>query len=46
MVVFAGWLNRSQQTAIQYLKVENQILKFQLKGGRLRLTNEQRRDWP
>src|SRR5688572_28071247 len=42
MVVFAGWLNRQQQAAIDYLKVENQILKSQLKGQRLRLTDEQR----
>ena len=43
MVVFAGWLNRQQQAAIEYLKVENHVLKPQLKGRRLRLTDEQRR---
>src|SRR5687767_3148119 len=43
MVVFAGWLNRQQQAAIEYLKVENQILKSQLNGRRLRMTDEQRR---
>jgi len=42
MAVFAGWLNRQQQAAIEYLKVENQILKSQLRGRRLRLTDEQR----
>ena len=43
MVVFAGWLNRQQQAAIDYLKTENEILKSQLKGRRLRLTDEDRR---
>jgi len=42
MVVFAGWLNRQQQAAIECLKVENQSLKLQLRGRRLRLTDEQR----
>ena len=42
VVVFAGWLNRQQQAAIEYLKAENEILKSQLKGRRQRLTNEQR----
>jgi len=36
MVVFAGWLNRQQQAAIEYLKTEKEILKSQLKGRRLR----------
>jgi hypothetical protein len=26
MVMFAGWLNRNQQAAIEYLKTENEIL--------------------
>ena len=43
MVVFAGWLNRQQQAAIEYLKAENEILKSQLNGRQLRLTDEQRR---
>jgi putative transposase len=41
-MVFAGWFNRQQQAAIEYLKTENEILKSQLKGRRLRLTDEQR----
>ena len=32
VVVFAGWLNRQQQAAIDYLKTENEILKSKLKG--------------
>ena len=43
MVVFAGWLNRQQQAVIDYLKTENEILKSQIKGRRLRLTDEERR---
>ena len=42
MVVFAGWLNR-QQAATDYLKTENEILKSQLKGQRLRLSDEHHR---
>src|SRR5688500_5129766 len=42
MVGFAGWLNRQQQAAIEYLRVENRVLKAQLKGRRRRLTDEQR----
>jgi hypothetical protein len=43
MVIFAGWLNRQQQAVINYLKTENEILKSQLKGRRLRLSHEDRR---
>src|SRR5688572_29361003 len=43
VVVFAGWLNRQQQAVVEYLKTENEILKSQLIGRRLRLTDEQRR---
>ena len=43
MVVFAGWLNRQQQAAIDYLKTENEILKSQMKGRRLRLRDDDRR---
>ena len=32
MVVFASWLDRQQQAAIEYLKTENEILKSQFKG--------------
>lgn len=43
MVVFAGWVNRQQQAAIEYLQAENEVLKSQLKGRRLRLTDDERR---
>ena len=39
----AGWVNRSQQDAIEYLKEENRVLREQLGAHRLRFTNDQRR---
>ena len=41
--ILAGWLNRHQQSVIEYLKTENEILKRQLNGRRLRLTDYDRR---
>lgn len=38
-----GWLNRHQQAVIDYLVAENQLLKEQLGGRRLQLTENQRR---
>ena len=43
LVALAGWLNRHQQAVIEYLKEENAILKEQLAGKRLKLTDGQRR---
>ncbi len=45
MLLFAvsGWVNRHQQDVIAYLVEENRVLKEQLKGRKLRLTDEQRR---
>ncbi len=39
----AGWVNRHQQDVIDYLVAENGILKGQLRGRRLRLTDDERR---
>ena len=39
----AGWVNRGQQQAIDYLLEENRVLREQLRGRRLRLTDAQRR---
>jgi hypothetical protein len=36
-------VNRHQQHVIEYLIEENRVLKGQLKGRRLRLTDDQRR---
>jgi hypothetical protein len=43
LLTLAGWINRSQQEAIEYLRAENQVLAEQLKGKPLRPTDEQRR---
>ena len=43
LLIFSGWANRQQQDVIAYLKVENRVLREQLGGRRLRLTDDQRR---
>ena len=43
LVTLAGWVNRHQQHVIEYLMEENRVLKEQVKGRRLRLTDDQRR---
>ena len=43
LVTLAGWVNRHQQQVVEYLVEENRVLKEQLKGQRLRLTDDQRR---
>ena len=43
VIALAGWLNRHQQDVIDYLLTENRILKAQLNGHRLQLTDDQRR---
>ena len=35
MLIFAGWVNRSQQNVIEYLHEENRVLRKQLGGTRL-----------
>src|SRR5262245_12100825 len=40
--ILAGWLNRQQQAMIEYLRTENKILKRQLGGKRLKLTDDER----
>ena len=39
----AGWINRQHEETICYLMAENRVLKEQLGGRRLRLTDSQRR---
>ncbi len=39
---FAGWVNREQAQVLDYLREENRVLEEQLKGKRLRLTDDQR----
>ncbi|MFQ5932449.1 MAG: integrase core domain-containing protein [Nitrospiraceae bacterium] len=43
LLMWAGWVNRAQQNAIDYLKEENRILREQVGNKRLRLSNSQRR---
>ena len=43
LLMWAGWVNRAQQNAIDYLKEENRILREQMGNKRLRLSNAQRR---
>ena len=43
LLTFAGWANRRQQKVIDYLLEENRVLRQQLGGRRLRLTDTQRR---
>src|SRR5437867_4495396 len=41
--LFSGWVNGRQLSVIEYLLEENHLLREQLEGRRLRLTDDQRR---
>ncbi len=43
LATMAGWINRHQQAAIDYLREENRIMLEQLGERRLRVNDEQRR---
>ncbi len=43
LLTVSGCVNRHQQGVIEYLLEENRVLKEQLKGRKLRLTDDQRR---
>src|SRR5262249_1555992 len=43
LAVLLSWLRRQEHETIEYLRAENRILKAQLQGGRLRLTDDERR---
>src|SRR5262245_49226416 len=43
LVTLAGWVNRHRQHLIEYRMAENRVLKGQLKGRRLRLTDDEHR---
>ena len=43
LLILAGWINRHQQDAIEYLLTENQVLREKLGKGRILLNNHQRR---
>ena len=43
LAVLSGWLNEHHAHVVDYLREENRLLKQQLRGQRLRLTDDQRR---
>ncbi len=43
VLTVAGWANRQQQDAIEYLREENRILREHVGDGRLQFTDSQRR---
>jgi len=43
IAMVAGWINRHQQQVIAYLQEENRVLKSKLLGGRIRLSDTERR---
>ena len=43
VAVLAGWLNERQQSAVEFLREENRVLRQQLGRKRIRLTDDQRR---
>ena len=42
LISLAGWMNQRQQDALDYLQEENRVLREQLGGKRLRLSDDQR----
>jgi hypothetical protein len=43
LAALVGWLNQQQQEALAYLIEENRILRGQLRGRLLRLSDDDRR---
>ena len=43
LIAVAGWMNQRQLEIIDYLREENQVLREQLDGRRMRLNDDQRR---
>ena len=43
LIAAAGWMNQHQLQVIDYLREENRVLRQQLGGRRLRLSDDQRR---
>ena len=43
LLILAGWVNRSQQDAIDYLLTENRVLRQKLGEKRILLNDDQRR---
>jgi hypothetical protein len=43
LLILASWINRHQQKVIQYLQVDNQVLKEKLGNRSILLADDQRR---
>ncbi len=43
LLTITGWLDRREREALAYLIEENRLLRRQLRGGRLRFTDADRR---
>ena len=43
LLILAGWINRRQQDAVQYLVTENRVLREKLGKKRILLKDDQRR---
>ena len=43
LLAVSGWVHRHQADVNEYLVEENRVLKAQLKGRKLKLTDDQRR---
>jgi hypothetical protein len=43
LLILAGWINRRQQDAIEYLLTENRVLREKLGKNRILLNDDQRR---
>ena len=43
LLILAGWINKHQQNAIEYLITENRVLREQFGKKRILLTDDQRR---
>ena len=46
LLVLVGWANRRQLEVLDDLKEENRVLREQLRGRRLRFTDEHGGAWP
>ena len=43
LIILASWVNRQQQEVIEYLRIENAVLKEKFGKKRILLTDDQRR---
>jgi hypothetical protein len=44
LAVLTGWLDRQEREVLRYLVEENRVLRRQLRGRRLQLTDDDRRE--